>query len=65
LSKLSNKLISTNNRLYYVLGTASVNSGYNVDELKKMWRLADAVLKNGNKYYICNEIINAEFKVIK
>ena len=28
LSRLSNKLISTNNRLYYVLGTVSVDSGY-------------------------------------
>ena len=30
LSRLSNKLISTNNRLYYVLGTVSVNSGYSL-----------------------------------
>ena len=37
----------------------------NVDELKRMWRLADAVLRNGNVYYICNGIIDAEFKEIK
>jgi len=65
LSKLSNKLISTNDRLYYVLGTVSVDSGFSVDELKRMWRLADAVLKNGNVYYVCNGIIDAEFEEIK
>tara|TARA_A100001515_G_scaffold144413_1_gene148366 strand:- start:122 stop:256 length:135 start_codon:yes stop_codon:yes gene_type:complete len=43
----------------------SVDSGFSVDELKRMWRLADAVLKNGNVYYICNGIIDAEFKEIK
>ena len=36
-----------------------------IDELKRMWRLADAVLRNGNVYYICNGIIDAEFDEIK
>ena len=44
-----------------ILGTVSVNSGYNTEELKSMWRLADAVLRNGDNYYICMKIINAEF----
>ena len=51
--------------LWNVLGTVSVDSGFSVDKLKRMWRLADAVLKNGNVYYICNGIIDAEFEEIK
>ena len=47
--------------MYSVLGTVSVESGYNTEELKSMWRLADAVLRNGDLYYICSKTINAEF----
>ena len=28
----------------------------------KMWNLADAVLRNGDVFYICNRIIDAEFE---
>tara|TARA_B100000519_G_C14190330_1_gene412829 strand:- start:285 stop:440 length:156 start_codon:yes stop_codon:yes gene_type:complete len=48
--------------LYIILGTVSVNSGYTPDQLKKMWNLADAVLRNGNDFYVCNKIIDAEFE---
>ena len=41
-----------------ILGTVSVDSGYKTEELKSMWRLADAVLRNGNEYYVCYKIIN-------
>ena len=61
MSRLSNKLISANNRLYYVLGTVSVDSGYSPDDLKSMWALADTVLKNNNIYYVTYEIIDADF----
>jgi len=58
---MNKKIIKVNDDRYMVLGTVSVDSGYNTEELKSMWRLADAVLRNGNEYYICNKIINAEF----
>ena len=61
MSRLSNKLISANNRLYYVLGTVSVDSGYSPDDLKSMWALADTVLKNNDIYYVTYEIIDADF----
>ena len=61
MSRLSNKLISTNNRLYYVLGTVSVDSGYSPDALKSMWALADTVLRNNDVFYVTYEIKDAEF----
>ncbi len=51
--------------MYYVLGTVSVDSGYSPDQLKSMWILADTVLKNKNKHYVCYKIIQAEFEEIK
>ena len=61
MSRLSKKLISVNDRLYYVLGTVSVDSGYSPDKLKSMWALADTVLRNNNEIYVTNEIKGAEF----
>jgi hypothetical protein len=29
-----------------------------------MWTLADAVLRNGNEYFICSKIIEADFDEI-
>ena len=51
--------------MYAVLGTVSVGSGYSPDELKGMWTLADTVLKNGDMYYVCMKLIEAEFEEIK
>ena len=61
MSRLSKKLISVNDRLYYVLGTVSVNSGYSPDVLKSMWALADTVLRNNDLFYVTYEIKDAEF----
>ena len=65
MSILSKKLITVNGGKYIVLGTVSVSSGYNTDQLKKMWALADTVLKNGDSFYICMKIIDAEFEMVK
>ena len=62
---MSNKLIFVKDELYIVLGTVSVDSGYSTDELKNMWALADTVLRNGNKFYICSKTIIAEFEEVK
>ncbi len=58
---MNKKIIKVNDDRYMILGTVLVDSGYNTEELKSMWRLADAVLRNGNQYYICSKIIDAEF----
>ena len=47
-----------------MLGKVSVDCDYTVEELKTQWRLADAVLRNGNELYICSKLIEAEFKDI-
>jgi len=58
------KLIKVNDGLFVVLGTVSVNIGFSIDELKNMWTLADAVLRNNDLYYICMECKVAEFEEI-
>ena len=35
------------------------------DELKSQYSLADTVLRNGDVFYICMKIIDAEFEDIK
>tara|TARA_R100000900_G_scaffold13158_1_gene11527 strand:- start:371 stop:508 length:138 start_codon:yes stop_codon:yes gene_type:complete len=35
-----------------------------MDALKEQYSLADTVLRNGDTYYICQKIIDAEFKDI-
>tara|TARA_B100000131_G_scaffold257150_1_gene252062 strand:- start:209 stop:394 length:186 start_codon:yes stop_codon:yes gene_type:complete len=59
------KFIDVGNDKYVVLGTVSVDSGYSTDELKNMWALADTVLRNGNKFYVCSKTIEAEFEEVK
>ena len=56
------KIIFVNDELYIVLGTASVKVTKDTEKLKEQYSLADAVLRNGKKYYICMKAIDAEFK---
>ena len=58
------KIIHVNDDIYIVLGTASAEVTKNTDQLKKQYANADAVLKNGNKYFICMKCIEAEFEMI-
>ncbi len=56
------KLIFVKDELYIVLGKASVKVTKDTEKLKEQYSLADAVLRNGKKYYICMKAINAEFE---
>jgi len=56
------KVIHVNDDLYIVLGTASVKVTKDTEKLKEQYSLADAVLRNGKKYYICMKTIDAEFE---
>ena len=58
---MKKNIINVDGSGYIVLGTVSVDSGYTTNQLKDMWALADTVLKNGNMFYICSKIIEAEF----
>ena len=44
-----------------ILGTVSVDCGKTTQELKSRYTLADTVLRNGNEYYICMKLIEAEW----
>ena len=55
------KIVSIGDKGYLVLGVVSVNVPFSTEELKSQWRLADTILRKDNEWYICSEIINAEF----
>ena len=57
---MNKKIITINDDRYMVLGTVSVDSGYKTEELKSMWRLADAVLRNGNEYYVVIKLLTVK-----
>ena len=54
-------MITVGDHGYIVLGVVSVNTSFSTEELKSQWRLADTILRKDNEYYICEQIINAEF----
>ena len=59
------KIVNVNDTLYEVLGTMSVerSNDKGTEYWKEKWG-ADNVLRNGNDYYYCRIIINAEFEDI-
>ena len=60
------KIINVDDTLYEVLGKQSVKSTdeEGSDVWKDRWR-ADTILRNGDLYYFCRNVIEAEFKDIK
>ena len=59
------QIVNVNDTLYEVLGIMSVerSNDKGTDYWKERWG-ADNVLRNGNDYYYCRVIINAEFEDI-
>ena len=55
------KRVSVGDKGYIVLGVVSVNTSFSTEELKSQWRLADTILRKDNEWYVCMEIINADF----
>ena len=55
------KIVTIGDKGYIVLGVVSVNTSFSTEELKSQWRLADTVLVKDDEYYICEQILNAEF----
>ena len=58
------KIIYVGDDGYMVLGTVSASTEFSNDELKKQYGLADTILRNGDKLYVCSKLINAEFEEI-
>ena len=56
------KFIEVNGILYYILGTQRVESTdiKGGDYWKERWN-ADSILRNGELYYFCQTVIDAEF----
>ena len=54
-------MITVGGHGYNILGVVSVNTSFSTEELKSQWRLADTILRKDNDWYICMEIIDAEF----
>ena len=59
------KLITVNDDLYVICGTVLAEKvTISTEELKTQYSLADTVLRNGDTYYICQKIEDAEFEDI-
>ena len=60
------QIITVNDDKYVIRGTVSADKVINIstNELKKRYSLADTVLRNGNTFYICMKVIDAEFEDI-
>ena len=54
-------MITVGGHGYNILGVVSVNTSFSTEELKSQWRMADTILIKDNEYYICEQILNAEF----
>ncbi len=60
------KLITANDDLFVVCGTVLAEKvTISTEELKSQYRLADTVLRNGDTFYICQKIDDADFTDIK
>ena len=58
------EIVTIGDEGYIVLGIVSVNTSRDTDQLKSMWRLADTILRSNDKLYVCQKIIEADFKMI-
>jgi len=58
------KIVTIGDDSYMILEEVSVETEYTGEQLKSQYRLADTILRNNNKFYICMKIINAEFNMI-
>ena len=60
------KFITVNDGLYVVRGTVLADkvTTISTNELKKRYSLADTVLRNGDTFYFCMKIIDAEYEDI-
>ena len=61
------KFITVNDDMYAVRGTVLADKVTRLTsiQLKNQYSLADTVLRNGDKLYICMKILDAEFEDIK
>ena len=61
------QFINVKGETYVVCGRVSVKRVTNksTDKLKNWYSLADTVLRNGDVFYVCMKVLEAEFEDIK
>ena len=61
------QIINVDDDRYIVQGTVSAQKVTDIttDQLKDRYSLADTVLRNGDTFYVCSKIIEAEFTMVK
>jgi len=61
------KIIKVNDDRYVIRGIVSADKVTHLtsNQLKNRYSLADTVLRNGDEFYICMKLIEAEFEGIK
>ena len=61
------QVIRVKDDMYVVRGKVSAHKVINMstEDLKNQYSLADTVLRNGDTFYICMKIIEAEFEDLK
>ena len=62
------KIVTVNDIAYVIRGTVSAkvaDASGGTEELKKRYNNVDTVLRNGNDYYFCDTVQDAEFTDIK
>ena len=62
------KIVTVNDIAYVIRGTVSAQvaeASGGTEELKKRYNNVDTVLRNGNDYYFCDTVQDAEFTDIK
>jgi hypothetical protein len=61
------KIIKVNDDRYVIRGIVSADKVTHLtsNQLKNRYSLADTVLRNGDEFYICMKLIEAEFEDIK
>ena len=65
MGKINNRIIKVKDVLYECLGIMSVESSEEkgTEYWKERWG-SDIILRNGNEYYYCRIVIDAEFEDI-
>ena len=58
---MKQQLININDESYMILGKVSGETQYTSEQLKSQYTLADTILRNGNDFYICMKLIEAEY----
>ena len=57
------RVIRIGDDMYVLKGSMKTNSGYSVEQIKKMYGV-DSVLKKDNRWYAANIVVDAEFEDI-